>query len=1048
RARVTLALADLAYGRGERERGQGLASEGRTLATEARSDVLHAEALVAVARGALLGARSGWPAGLDALEEACRLGEPAGQLEAVARAHGLAAGAHRAMEHLGAAREANEAHVALLQLLGHEDEAAAASLQGAWVALQMGLFDEAAAAVGHYELELTEGQRPERWVQATSIRAVASLYLGYVHDPLRLLDQALRSARHLNDEWLELAVQRQLVNALLFLGKLARAEEVCQTGLGLAAALGDRGAELGLRADLAEAAWRKGDLEKGHRLFLRVRDEALDLGLAASHARALIGLARIEHERGNVAETQALAAEAMGICSGAGHPLLCAEAALVEGDAALARDERGKAWGSFEAARLHADRLNSPHHRALALFGQGHSVGDPAAAGQLLAQAADQLNIYLEQLSANGKKDFLIWAERRRVVDVRTASVEPSSNRPAMTSLPGTRSALLDLLKQGQGSGWGAWQDSLELLDEIFGLVTSRLPLDQLLARMNATFIRISQASRGMVYLANEDGELKLRDTQTMADSAAVLGATDPLYGVLGQVQQTGATVWVTNALEDPTYAETTEVQDHGVRGLLCIPLKVRTPDGQGEKVLGCLYGDRQAPWLGVSEKEVGLLEVMARYISVTLEIGVLQDESSRKTHRLEMMNNLSRALAGTLDLEKLLNLALMQILRVSAGEQGYLFFGEDLTCRASLDQEGQVLTEIQVSRSVIARVARDRKPLTILDVGADEQLAQKASLMIRNVKSVMCVPLILDERLVGLIYVSSSTANKTFTRNDLDLMTAIASQVALALQNAQAYEIIREMNQGLEAKVKARTNELEEAYRELQEAQAQLLETEKLATVGTLAGGVAHELNNPLGAVLTNAQLLLLELEDPDHVDSLKMIEEGALRCKEIVAALLKYSRPPQASHRPVELRGVLAETLALLERQLQTEGIELNTDMVSAPTVMGDSTELRQVIAHLMLNAIDAIREGGAPGGRIGVRLARELDGVTLSVADNGVGMGPDVLKRIFDPFYTTKKVGSGTGLGLSVCQRIIEKHGGKLHVSSVPGQGSTFTIALPAA
>ena len=143
-----------------------------------------------------------------------------------------------------------------------------------------------------------------------------------------------------------------------------------------------------------------------------------------------------------------------------------------------------------------------------------------------------------------------------------------------------------------------------------------------------------------------------------------------------------------------------------------------------------------------------------------------------------------------------------------------------------------------------------------------------------------------------------------------------------------------------------------------------------------------------------------------------------------------------------------MLAETLGLLERQLQQDGIELATDMAAAPTVMGDATELRQVIAHLLLNAIDAIGEGGAPGGRIGIRLARELDGVTLSVADNGVGMPPEVLKRIFDPFYTTKKVGSGTGLGLSVCQRIIEKHGGKLHVSSTPGQGSTFTLALPAA
>jgi signal transduction histidine kinase len=1047
RTRVTVALAELAYDRGERERGLALATAALVLASRGGQDVLRAEAHVSAGRGALMGPRIAWPEGFSALEDAIALGTPVGQLEAVAQAHRLTAQAHFTLEMLAKARTSNEALRGVLSVLGRSDEAEAALLWAAWIALLLGDFDAALAELASQDFELTEAQRPDRWVQVTTIRAVASLHLGHLHDPLRLLDQALRTARNLKDEGLELAVLRQLVASLLFLGKIERAEEICQSGLGLAAALGDRGAELALRTDLAELTWRQGDLERGGRLYQRVRDEAADMGLSASHARALAGLARLAYERADYAEAHTLALEALQLANSAGHPLLCAEVEVLQGNIALALDERKVATSFFEAARIRSNRLASPHFKALALFGLGQSVSDPALASGFLSQATDQMNIYLEQLSVNGRKDFLSLAERRQIVDLRTTSAS-SNERSKNVSLPGTRSALFELLKQGQGSSWGAWQDSLALLDEIFGLVTSRLPLEELLTRMNETFMRISQATRGLVFLANEDGELKLRDTQ-MVNESSVLGLHSPVMEVLDRIRAGSATIWIPNALEDPSLAESSEVRTHGLRGVLCIPLKVRRADGTGERVLGCLYGDRQATWVGVGDKEVGLLELMARYISVTLEIGVLQDESSRKTHRLEMLNDLSRALAGTLDLERLLTLALTQIMRVSAGQQGYLFFGDDLKCRASLDQDGRVLTEIQVSRSVIDRVARDRRPLTILDVGADEDLVQKASLMIRNVRSVMCVPLLLDDRLVGLIYVSSASANKTFTRNDLDLMTAIAAQIALALQNAQAYEIIKELNLSLEAKVKVRTNELEGAYRELQETQAQLLETEKLATIGTLAGGVAHEINNPLGAVLTNAQLLMDELTDPDQIDSLRMIEEGARRCKEIVSALLKYSRPPQASHRPVDLRAVIVETLGLFEHQLQQDGIRLATTLDAEPTIMGDATELRQVLTHLLLNAFDAIRELGRAGqGCISLILVRELDGVKLVITDNGAGMAPDVLKRIFDPFYTTKKVGSGTGLGLSVCQRVIDKHGGKLLVTSTPNEGSVFTILLPAA
>jgi signal transduction histidine kinase len=174
-------------------------------------------------------------------------------------------------------------------------------------------------------------------------------------------------------------------------------------------------------------------------------------------------------------------------------------------------------------------------------------------------------------------------------------------------------------------------------------------------------------------------------------------------------------------------------------------------------------------------------------------------------------------------------------------------------------------------------------------------------------------------------------------------------------------------------------------------------------------------------------------------------MIEEGARRCMEIVQALLKYSKPPQASYLTVDLRAVVEDTLAMVERQGQMHAIQLVTDLVDPPAVLGDAAELRQVVVQLLLNAADAIHETGRPG-TVRVSLRRELEGLVLAIADDGVGIPPEIQNRIFDPFFTTKDVGAGKGLALSVCRRVLEKHGGRIQAVSTLGVGTTFTIMLP--
>ena len=244
--------------------------------------------------------------------------------------------------------------------------------------------------------------------------------------------------------------------------------------------------------------------------------------------------------------------------------------------------------------------------------------------------------------------------------------------------------------------------------------------------------------------------------------------------------------------------------------------------------------------------------------------------------------------------------------------------------------------------------------------------------------------------------------------------------------------------------KVKLR---VDEATAELKAAQIQLLEAQKLAAVGQLGAGVAHEINNPLAGILGNTQLLMLERDekDPDF-ETLRKIELSAKRCKDITQNLLRFSQQrARPELRPVDLSGVLRDALSLTQNQLQADGIELATELAGAPVrVKADPGHLSQVILALVSNARTAMMK--SEHRRLTLRTA-EVDGQgILEVEDTGKGIAPEHRSRVFEPFFTTKEVGKGTGLGLSIVYQIIEEHHGSIEVQSQPGQGSRFTVTLP--
>jgi PAS domain S-box-containing protein len=227
-----------------------------------------------------------------------------------------------------------------------------------------------------------------------------------------------------------------------------------------------------------------------------------------------------------------------------------------------------------------------------------------------------------------------------------------------------------------------------------------------------------------------------------------------------------------------------------------------------------------------------------------------------------------------------------------------------------------------------------------------------------------------------------------------------------------------------------------------------QLLQQEKLAAVGQLVSGVAHELNNPLAGVMAFAQLLLVAPNalDEEQSQAVTTIHREAQRAAKIVSSLLTFARQQPAERRAAQLNDIIADTLELRRYALRTAGIEITLELQPAlPSTWADPFQLQQVVLNLVGNAEQALADTIAPR-RIRIRTAQEGSQLVLSVSDNGPGIAADQRDRIFNPFFTTKPVGQGTGLGLSISDGIVREHGGRIRVESTLGAGATFIVELP--
>jgi len=310
---------------------------------------------------------------------------------------------------------------------------------------------------------------------------------------------------------------------------------------------------------------------------------------------------------------------------------------------------------------------------------------------------------------------------------------------------------------------------------------------------------------------------------------------------------------------------------------------------------------------------------------------------------------------------------------------------------------------------------------------------------------SEMCVPIRNAAKVFGIIDVESSSRN-AFTHNDFIALESLAGILATVINSADQYQRLQEMIYQL------RETEMElNARMEAQRlAENRLIQAAKLAAVGEMAAGIAHELNNPLTSVTGFAELVMddLPMDSPSRPD-LDLVVREARRARDVVRRLLDFARQSESARANASLNKVVEDVVTLTHHLIHTNGVELKLELQQElPWVSMDENQMKQVLLNFVHNALQAMPGGGILEIKTAAMQKVGRDGVMVSVRDNGVGIKPEDQPRIFEPFFTTKADRGGTGLGLSVTYGIVSDHGGEIEVVSQPEVGSTFTVWLPKA
>ncbi len=467
------------------------------------------------------------------------------------------------------------------------------------------------------------------------------------------------------------------------------------------------------------------------------------------------------------------------------------------------------------------------------------------------------------------------------------------------------------------------------------------------------------------------------------------------------------------------------------------------------QQVIGALGLESEKP-AAFSLHDEQLLGVIACHLAGLVENGRLRQEAELRARNLGLIHEVVQQVIGLNDVRQIAQIATRLLARN---------FSYDLTTVMLWHPEQDELEIVGVGGEMESRVLAEREAFQrAFNAGlARRVLMTHQSILVNDLgqeflsRSVsdwqpgaeMCVPLQEGEKVLGVLDVQSQR-KEAFVPNDLLVLESLAGVLATVLTRVEEYQ-----------KLEAAVNQLQAARQELQErvasqrlAETRLIQAAKMAAVGEMAAGIAHELNNPLTTISGFAELILEELP-PDSAQraDLELILREARRARDVVRRLLDFARQSESVRVPANVNELIEETLDLMKHLLHTSGIEVVRDFASPlPEIPLDRNQIKQVLLNLFHNALHAM----PTGGRLSIRTQRRRrDGrswVTIAVRDTGMGIAPEVIGRVFEPFFTTRAHEGGTGLGLSVSYGIVVNHGGDIEVESEVGKGSCFTVWLP--
>ena len=548
----------------------------------------------------------------------------------------------------------------------------------------------------------------------------------------------------------------------------------------------------------------------------------------------------------------------------------------------------------------------------------------------------------------------------------------------------------------------------------------------------------------------------------------------------LGLLLETKQTYQVPDTTVEPTYNDQLRlatIELAGARTLFGVPLV------KENEVIGCIviYRREVRPF---TDKQVALVSSFAAQAVIAIENTRLlselrqrTDELGRSVEELRALGEVSQAVNSTLDLNTVLSTIVAKAVQLSRTEAGaiYVFDAQqrEFHLRATYGMDQELIdalsnSHIGLDATNVGMAAERREPIQVADLKGGAPNAIDELILRAGYRARLMAPLFRGEEMVGLLVVRRK-APGDFATNTVDLIKTFAGQSVLAIQNARLFE-----------NVEARTGELAKSLKDLQTAQDRLVQTEKLASLGQLTAGIAHEIKNPLNFV-NNFSAVSVELIDElrealggAHLDSklrteiseiadmlqgnLEKVVQHGKRANSIVKNMLLHSRQGSGEHRPVDINALVDESLNLAYHGARAEKQGFNITLersfdLAAGAVDLFPQEITRVLLNLISNGFYATtkRKAQESGNNYEPTLTATTknlgDRIEIRIRDNGTGIPPEVREQMFNPFFTTKPAGEGTGLGLSLSHDIIVKqHGGSIEVDTKPGEFTEFRIVLP--